>query len=80
MLNAEPSNLVFLKTYNTEFDEIFIRFMDQNDRPLEIEGKVNLTLLINKQKLRVIVKKREQENMSRDMDFYHLRKIYLTNT
>ena len=53
--------------------------MDQNDRPLEIEGKVNLRLLVNKQKLRVIVKKREQENMSRDMDFYHLRKIYLTN-
>ena len=70
---------MFLKTYNTEFDEIFTRFMDQNDRPLEIEGKVNLTLLINKQKLRVIVKNREQENMSRDMDFYHLRKIYLTN-
>ena len=78
MLNAEPSNLVLLKTYNTEFDEILIRFMDQNDRPLEIE--VNLRLLVNKQKLRVIVKKREQENMSRDMDFYHLRKIYLTNT
>ena len=77
MLNAEPSNLVLLKTYNTEFDEILIRFMDQNDRPLEIE--VNLRLLVNKQKLRVIVKKREQENMSRDMDFYHLRKIYLTN-
>ena len=68
---------MLLKTYNTEFDEILIRFMDQNDRPLEIE--VNLRLLVNKQKLRVIVKKREQENMSRDMDFYHLRKIYLTN-
>ena len=61
---------MLLKTYNTEFDEILIRFMDQNDRPLEIE--VNLRLLVNKQKLRVIVKKREQENMSRDMDFYHL--------
>ena len=68
---------MLLKTYNTEFDEILMRFMDQNDRPLEIE--VNLRLLVNKQKLRVIVKKREQENMSRDMDFYHLRKIYLTN-
>ena len=68
---------MLLKTYNTEFDEILIRFMDENDRPLEIE--VNLRLLVNKQKLRVIVKKREQENMSRDMDFYHLRKIYLTN-
>ena len=48
LLNVEPSNLVFLKTYNTEFDEIIITFTDQNGRPLEIEDKVNLTLLINK--------------------------------
>ena len=43
LLNVEPSNLVFFKTYNTEFDEIVIIFMDPNGRPL-----VNLTLLINK--------------------------------
>ena len=30
LLNVEPSNLVFWKTYNTEFDEIIIRFTDQN--------------------------------------------------
>ena len=48
LLNVEPSNLVFLKIYNTEFDEIIITFTDQNDRPLEIKDKVNLTLLINK--------------------------------
>ena len=47
-LNAEPSNLVFLKTYNTDFGEIIITFTDENGRPLEIEDKVNLTLLINK--------------------------------
>ena len=41
MLNVEPSNLVFLKTCNTEFDEIIIIYMDPNGRPL-----VNLTLLI----------------------------------
>ena len=34
LLNAEPSNLVFLETYNTEFDEINITFTDQNGRPL----------------------------------------------
>ena len=39
---------MFLKTYNTGFDEIIITFTDQNGRPLEIEDKVNLTLLINK--------------------------------
>ena len=37
-LNVEPSNLVFLKANNTEFDNIFITFTDQ----------VNLTLIINK--------------------------------
>ena len=48
LLNLEPSNLVFLKTYNTEFDEIIITLTDQNVRPLEMEDKVNLTSLINK--------------------------------
>ena len=48
LLNVEPSNLVSFKTYNTNFDEIIITFTDQNGRPLEIEDKVNLTLLINK--------------------------------
>ena len=50
LLNVEPNNLMFLKTYNTEFDKI-ISFTDQNGRSLEIEDKVNLTLFINKQKL-----------------------------
>ena len=50
MLNVEPSTLVFLKTYNTEFDEIIIIFTDQNGRSLKKLDKVNLTLLINKQK------------------------------
>ena len=48
LLNVEPSNLVFLKTYYTEFDEIVITFMDQKGRLLEIEDKVNWTLFINK--------------------------------
>ena len=47
-LNAEASNLVFLKNYNTEFDKIIITFTDQNGRPLEIADKLSLTLLINK--------------------------------
>ena len=48
LLNVEPSDLVFLKSYNTEFDQIIITFTNQNGRPLEIEEKVNLTLYINK--------------------------------
>ena len=50
LLNAEPSSLVFLKTYNKRFDEIIITFMDLNGRPLEIEDQVNLKLCINKEK------------------------------
>ena len=40
MLNEKPINLVFLKTYNTELDEITITFTDQNGRPVDIEEKV----------------------------------------
>ena len=48
LLHVEPNKLVFLKTYNTEFKKIIITFTGQNGRPLEIEDKFNLTLLINK--------------------------------
>ena len=37
LLNVEPSNLVFLKAFNTEFDETIIKFTDQNGRPLDKE-------------------------------------------
>ena len=47
LLNEEPINLVFLKTCKTEFNTIIITFTNQNGRPLEIEHKVNLTLLID---------------------------------
>ena len=30
LLKHELNNLVFLKTYNTEFDEIILTFTDQN--------------------------------------------------
>ena len=48
LLNIDLSNLVFLKTYSPEFDEIIIKFTDLNGRPLEIEDKVILTFPINK--------------------------------
>ena len=47
LLNVEQSNLVFLKTCNTEFDNMKITFTDQNGGPLEMEDKINLTSLIN---------------------------------
>ena len=55
LLNLEQSNLVFLKTYNTEFDEVIITFTNQNGRVLELKYSVNLTLLINKLKWHFIL-------------------------
>ena len=40
LLNVEPSYLVFLKTYNTEFGEMFITFTDQNRRKSYLKEKV----------------------------------------
>ena len=50
LLNVKPSSLVFFKAFNTEFEKLIITFTDPNNRPSEIEGKVNLILLINKEK------------------------------
>ena len=44
-LNVQPSSLVFLETYNFEFYKIIVIFMDQKGRSLEIESKVNLTIV-----------------------------------
>ena len=79
LLNVEPINLLFLKTSNTGLDEIITTFTDQNDRPLKIEDKVNLTLLINKQKRDDILQNQQQENMLKDMDFYPLQENMKNN-
>ena len=46
LLDISPSNHVFLKTFNSEFQEIKIWFTDQKSMSLEIEDKVNITLII----------------------------------
>ena len=48
LLNVKSSNLVFLKAYNKESDDIIIIFTDQNGRVLESGDKINLILPINK--------------------------------
>ena len=48
LLDFKINNLVFLKRYNTDFDDITISFADQNSRRLKIEDKGNLTLPVNK--------------------------------
>ena len=46
LLEISPTNHVFLKTFNTEFQEIKIWFTDQKSKPLEVEDQINLTLII----------------------------------
>ena len=46
LLEISPKNHIFLKTFNSEFQEIKVWFTDQNSQPLEIEDKINLTLII----------------------------------
>ena len=38
---------IFLKTFDLEFSYIEVWLSDQNSKPLEIEDKINITLVIN---------------------------------
>ena len=46
LLEISPPNHIFLKTFNSEFQEIKVCFTDQNSKPLEVENKINLTLIV----------------------------------
>ena len=47
LLNISSENVIFLKTFDTEFSYIEVWYTDQNSNPLEIEDKINITLVIN---------------------------------
>ena len=46
LLEIFPKNHIFLKTFNSEFQDIRVWFTDQNSQPLEIEDRISLTLVI----------------------------------
>ena len=46
LLDISPSNHIFLKTFNSEYDEIVEWFTDQNSKLLEIEDRINLAMVI----------------------------------
>ena len=46
LLEISPTNYIFLKTFNLEYDETKVWFTDQNSQPLEIEDRKNLTMVI----------------------------------
>ena len=46
LLDISPSNHIFLKIFNSEYDEILVWFTDQNSKPFETEDRINLTMVI----------------------------------
>ena len=46
LITISPHSLTMLKTTNSEFPFIQVWFTDQNNRPLEIEDSINITLII----------------------------------
>ena len=46
LLEISPTNHIFLKTFNSEYDEIKVWFTDQNSQALEMEDRINLTMVI----------------------------------
>ena len=47
LLDISPKIFIFLKTFRSEFSYIEVWFTDQYSKPLEIENKINITLVIN---------------------------------
>ena len=41
LLEISPTNNTFLKTLNSEYDEIKVWFTDQNSKQLEMEDRIN---------------------------------------
>ena len=45
LLEISQTNFISLKTFNSEFQAIEVWFTDQKNQPLEIEYRINLTLV-----------------------------------
>ena len=45
-LKMSPKDHIILKTFNSVFQTIEVWFADQNIQPLELEERINLTLVI----------------------------------
>ena len=46
LLEISPTNHIFLKTFKSDYDEIKVWSTDQNSQPLEVEDRINLTMVI----------------------------------
>ena len=43
LLDILPKSFIFLKTFDSEFSYIEVRFTDQNSKSLKIEDNINIT-------------------------------------
>ena len=46
-LDISPENVIFPKAFDSKFSYVGVWFTDQNSNPLEIDYKINVTLVIN---------------------------------
>ena len=46
LLDISLKNFIFLKTFNSEFLNIEVWFTEQNSKLIEMEDKINITLVI----------------------------------
>ena len=46
LLEISPTDFIPIKTFNSEFQSIEVWFTDQNSLTLEIDDRINLTLVI----------------------------------
>ena len=46
LLEISPTNHIFVKTFNSEFQEIKVWFTDQSSKKLELEDRIKLPLII----------------------------------
>ena len=57
LLEISPTSHIFLKTSNSEYDEIIVWFTKQNNKPLDIEDRINLTMVVkNENCIKICVK------------------------
>ena len=47
LLGISSKKFIYLKTFNSEFSYIEVWFTNKNSKSLEIEVKINITLVIN---------------------------------
>ena len=76
LLEISPASSIFSKTFNLEFSYIEVLFTDQSSNPLEIEDRINLTLIIIK--IRYPLEPKDQIYV-RDYGFLSFAKNFVKN-